>query len=122
MQSAGNFVGRRVELSTRVQLGQHDLYRRNFFAVDVHHVDGNSAAVVDYRDGIIDVNGDVNFVSVSGKRFVNGVVDNFVDEMVQSHLTGRADVHGGTFPYRFHAAEDFNGIGVVVAVAPVDSS
>ena len=122
VQSAGNFVGRRIELSAGVQLGHHDLRGGNFFAVDVHHVDGNAAAVVDDRDGVVEVNGDVDLVGVTGERFVDRVVHDFVDQMVQSHLAGRADVHGGTFAHRFHAAEHFDGVGVVVAVASVDGS
>src|ERR1700675_2637809 len=36
--------------------------------------------------------------------------------MMQTELAGRADVHGGTFAHRFHAAEDFDRVGGVVSV------
>ena len=36
---------------------------------------------------------DVNFRAVPGERFVDGVVDDFVDQVMQSIDAGRADVH-----------------------------
>ena len=117
MQSAGNFVGRGIELSAGMQRGHHDLRGGNLFAVDVHVVDRNAAAVIDHGDGVVDVDRDFDLVGVSGERFVNGVVDDFVDEMVQAQVAGRSDVHRGTLAHSFHPAENFNGIGVVVAVA-----
>ena len=103
-----------------MQLGHHDLRGGNFFAVDVHVVDGNAAAVVDHGDGVIEVDGDFDLVGVTGERFVDRVVHDFVHQVVQTHFAGRADVHGGTFAHRFHAAENFDGVGGVVSVAAVD--
>jgi hypothetical protein len=31
---------------------------------------------------------------ISGQGFIDGVVDNLIDEVVEAHLTGRANVHG----------------------------
>jgi hypothetical protein len=35
---------------------------------------------------------------------------------MQTEFAGRSDVHGGAFAHGFHAAEDFDRIGVVVSV------
>ena len=97
MQAAGDFVGGGVEFAAGVQLGKHDLHGGHALAVgQIHHVDGNAAAIVDDGDGVIDVDDDVDFLGVAGESLVDGVVDDFVDQMVQAHLAGRADVHGGT--------------------------
>src|SRR5438132_13172578 len=101
MQTAGNFVRGGVELSARVQLCHHDLCGGNFFAIDVHVIDRNAAAVVDYRDGIVDVDADLNFVRVAGESFVDRIVNNFVDQVMESEFAGRADVHGGAFAHGF---------------------
>ena len=122
VQSAGNFVGRRVEFSAGMQLGHHHLRGGNFFAVDVHRVHGNAAAVVDDRDGVVEVNRDFDLVGVTGESFVHRIVDDFIDQMVQSHLAGGTDVHGGTLAHRLHAAQHFDGVSVVVAVASIDGS
>ena len=62
---------------------------------------------------------DVDFFGVAGESLVDGVVDDFVDQVVQAHLAGRADVHGGTQADGLEAFEDldvFAGVAVVVAV------
>ena len=66
VQASGNFVGVAVELAAGVQRGHDDLRGGNFFAVDVHVVDGNAASVVDYGDGVIEVDGDFDLVGVAG--------------------------------------------------------
>ena len=105
-----------------MQRGHYYLRRRNFLAIDVHRFRRNSAAVVDNRDRIIDVNGDFDFVGMSGKRLVNGVVHNFVDKMMEPELAGRANVHSRAFAHRFHAAENFDRISGIVAVRAVHAS
>ena len=119
VQASGNFIGRRVELAAGMQLSEHHLCGGNLFAVNVHHVDGNTAAVVDHGNRVVEMNGYFNGVAIAGERFVDRVVDNFVNQMVQANLAGRTDVHRGTFAHGFHPAEDFDRVGVVVSVAPV---
>ena len=55
--------------------------------------------------------------AITRQGFVDGVVDDFVDEVMESDFAGRADVHGGALADRFHAAEDFDGVGIVIAVS-----
>ncbi len=50
VQSAGNLVGRAVELAARVQHGHDHLRGGQALAVHIHLVDRNAAAVVDYSD------------------------------------------------------------------------
>ena len=120
VQSAGDFVGGGVEFAAGVQLGEHHLHGGHLLAVgQVHHVHGNAAAVVDDGDGVVDVDDDVDFLGVAGQGLVDGVVDDFVDQMMQSHLAGRADVHGRAQAHRLKAFQDFDvfaGVVVVVAV------
>ena len=103
-----------------MQRGHHHLRGGNFFAIDVHGVYGNAAAVVDDGDRVVDVNGDFDFIGVAGESFIDGVVDHFVHQMMQTQFTGRADVHGGAQANRFHAAQHLDRIGGVVPVSSVD--
>src|ERR1700730_14639012 len=105
-----------------LQGGHHDLRRGNFLAVNVHVVHGNAADVIDHRDGVVDVDRDFNLVGETSKRLIDGIIDNFVDQMVQSQIAGGADVHGRSQAYGFHAAEDFDGVGGVVAIAAVEGA
>ena len=59
-----------------MQFRQHNLRSGNtLFRV---HIDRNSAAVVDYRDGIIDVNSSADFRAVTSQSLINRVVHHFV--------------------------------------------
>src|SRR5438270_5507252 len=99
-----------------MQSRHYNLRGRNLFAVNVHGIDGDAAAVINHGDGIIDVDGDFDFVGVSGEGFVDGVVDYFVYEVVQAQVASGADVHCRALADGFHAAKNFDGIGSVVAV------
>src|SRR6266550_1995491 len=80
VQSAGNFVGSFVELTAGVEFSQHYFSGGNFFGR--MKVDGNTATVVDHRDAIIDVNGNFDVVAMTSQRLVDGVIDDFKNEMV----------------------------------------
>ena len=45
-----------------------------------------------------------------GLRFVDGVVDHLVDEVVQTSGPGGADVHGRALAHRFQALEDLDSL------------
>ena len=47
-------------------------------------------------------------VAVAGQRFVDRVVDHFVDQVMQAHFAGRADVHGGAQAHRLQAFQHFD--------------
>src|SRR5581483_2904237 len=114
VQAAGNFVGSFVEFAAGVKFGQHDFGGGNVFGR--MNVDGNAAAVVGYGDAVIDVNDDFDRVAVPGKRLVDRVIDDFIDQMVQTALAGVADVHPGPFSDGFKAFENFDVIGVVFGI------
>ncbi len=116
MESARNFVGRAVEFSARVQHGHHDLSCGQTLAINIHLTNRNAAAIVHDRDGVIDVNGYVDAISESGQGLIDGVVDNFVDKVMQSHLASRSDIHCRTLAHGFHPAEDLDGFSSVVPV------
>ena len=91
VQAAGHGVGLAVELAARVQGRHHDLDRRAVFHRVLVH--GNAAAVVPYPHPAVGEQRHVDRVAVASQRLVYGVVHDLVDEMMQSALAGRADVH-----------------------------
>ena len=60
-----------------MQLRHHDLRRRELLVVDNHLVHGNTATVIDHGNRVVDVNGDLNLVGISGERLVNRIVNDF---------------------------------------------
>ena len=111
VQSARHLVAVVVELAAGVQHGEHDFGGRTAALV---HVDGNAAAVVDHRDRAVDVDRDVDFGAIAGQRFVDRVVDDLVDQVVQAGRAGRADVHRRALANRLEAFEHLDLVGAVV--------
>jgi hypothetical protein len=115
VQTAGDLVVGGVELAAGVQLGEDDLDGGHPFAVGDHVVDRNAAAVIDDGDGVVDVDGDIDARGVSAERLVDRVVDDLVDQVVQAHLAGGADVHGRTQADRSQAFEHGDILGGVAS-------
>ena len=113
MQPAGDGVRLAAELAAGVQGGHHGLHARNpCGGVLVHR---NPAPVVHDADGAVFVDGYFNAGAEPRHELVDGVVDDFDDEMMQPALVGAADVHARTPPNGLHAFEHLNvGGGVLV--------
>ena len=77
-------------------------------------VDRNAAAVVDHRHGIIDVQRDVDLIAVAGQRFVDRIVDDLVDQVMEARRTGRTNVHRRPFADSLQPLEDFDLVRAVV--------
>ena len=81
---------------------------------------GNAAAVVAHGDGAVGVEHDLDRGGVAGERFVDGIVDDLIDHVMQAGaVIGVADIHAGPlahgiealqYPDRFRAIFDGNGM------------
>jgi hypothetical protein len=119
MQAAGNFVAVLVELAAGMQDTHDDLGGGAFRFVLVIELDAdrNAPAVVGDGDGIIRVDNHLDVVAVARQGFVDGVVENLEDHVVQTGaVLGIADVHAGTFAYRLQAFQLLDAVFVVTAV------
>ncbi len=120
MQSARHLVVRGVELAACVQLRQHHLHSRHHLPVaHRHHVHRNAAAVIGHRDRVVHVDRDFNPLGVAGQRLVHRVVHHLVYQVMQTHLAGRADVHGRPQAHCLKTFEDLDVLACVVAVVAV---
>ena len=72
-----------------------------------------AATVVNNRNAFVDVDLHFNFRGISIDRFVNAVVDHFVDEVVQARAAGVANVHRGASPDAFDTFQMLNFIGTI---------
>ena len=92
MQAAGHLVGVLLELSARMQLGHDDFGGGDAFACV--NVGRNAAAVVAHRAGAVGIEDHFDAVGIAGQRFVDRVVDDFVDHVMQARaVIGVADIH-----------------------------
>jgi hypothetical protein len=86
VQATGDRVRLSVELAARVQRREHHLDRGALLhRVDV---DRDTAAVVLVPHAPVGQQGYLDGVAVTGQRLIDGVVDDFIDEMVESALPG----------------------------------
>jgi hypothetical protein len=68
-------------------------------------VDRDAAAVVADGDGAVDVDGDLDAVAMAGEVFVDGVVEDLGDAVVEGPFVGAADIHAGLFADGLEALE-----------------
>ena len=95
--------------NARMQAGHDQLHARNaFLGMDIHR---HAAAVVGHFDRTVRVHHYVDDLGVTGQCFVDGIVDDFLRQMVRARGVG---VHAGAAFDGFEAGKDFD-IGGVVA-------
>ena len=111
MQTARHFVAVVVEFAACMQ------NRKGDFGCGLSAgmpIDRNTTTVVDDSDRVVDVNGDAHLVAVASECFVDRIVDNLIDEVVQSGSASRPDVHGWAFADRFKAFENLDFVRAVI--------
>ena len=92
-----------AKFSAGVQICQHQLNRRHFpFGMNI---DRNAPAIVSHRDRSIDMNGHFDLCTKSREMFVDGVIDDFVNQVMQPTLIRISNEHPGPFPDRLEAFE-----------------
>jgi hypothetical protein len=97
-----------------MQNGEDDLHGR--LLLNRVFVDRNAATVVNHADGSVGLHIDLNVVTVASQSFVNRVVHDLVNKVVQSPGTGRPNVHAGAFANGFEALKNLNVAGSVFAL------
>ncbi len=114
VQTARDFIGILVELAAGMQLGHDHFGSAATFCLV--HVDRNTAAVIFHRYRAVLVDGDIDAVAMAGERFVDRVVEHFIDHVMETRAVIRvADIHAGAFAHGLQALQDLDGIGAVFA-------
>ena len=95
VKTAGILVGALAEFAAGMQIGQHQFHRRHLpFGMDIH---GNAAAIVPDGNRAVHMDGHFDFVAKAGQMFVDGIVQDLENTMMQAAFIGVADIHSGTF-------------------------
>ena len=109
-----HFVGVLIELPPRMECGHRQLHAGNtLFGV---YVDWDPSTIVVDRNGAVLPQRYPYLGAEAGHRLVDGVVDHFVHEVVQSPGGRRSDVHSGALPNGLEPLEYRDLSGGVVAV------
>ena len=97
-----------------MQLGHDDLGCGN--ALALVDVDRNAAAVVAHGDGIVRVEHDLDAAGMAGERFVDRIVDDLVDHVMQAGtVVGVADIHARPLAHGIEALQDPDRFRAVIA-------
>ena len=120
VQTAGGLVGTFLELAAELQHGHHAFERRHLAAQLFRQLlvrfDRDPATIIFDRHRAIGVDGHLDVLGEAGHRFVDGIVDDFVDEVVQPARGDVADVHRRTFPHMFHVGKMLQILRRIIAV------
>ena len=95
VEAAGYLVAAVAELSACVKDGKHHLNRgqTRFFL----YANRASAAVVDYGDGIVLLDGHFNGITISRQCLVHRIIYNLIYQMMKTSGACTADVHARPF-------------------------
>ena len=95
-----------------MQVRHDDLCRRDaFFFVNRHR---NTAAVIADRDRPIAIHRHLDTVTDAGQGFVDRIIDDFINHMVQSRsVIGISDIHAGSLADGVQTTQNLDGIGAV---------
>jgi hypothetical protein len=59
------------------------------------------------------MDGDIDLRAIAGQGFVHGVVHHLVNQVMQAHLAGRADIHGRPQAHGLQTFQNFDTTGIV---------
>ncbi len=111
VKPAGHLVAVGVELAARMQGREHDLQGADLgFLV---HLDRDASTVVLHAATAVGLDADRDAVAETGERFVDRIVQHFVDEMVESRYAAVADVHVRPLADSVHSTENLDITGIV---------
>ena len=114
MQAAGNLIAAAAELAARVQDRVNNCDSRQ--AGLLLHADRHAAPVIPDIDDVARQNLDVDAVAVTGKRLVDRIVHNLIDEVVQAARPRGADVHARALPDSLQPLENLNLVRTVIRI------
>ena len=119
VQATGVFVGALPKFSAGVQIRE---YQFDGWHLELRmHVDRNTAAVVADGNRAVDVHNDLDLAAIAGEMFVDRIVENLEDAVMEAAFIGVADIHARTFPDGFEALQFVDLSGVVFLIL-TDSS
>ena len=119
VQAAGDLVSPAAEFAARVQHGEAHLDRGAVhLGMNAH---GEAAAVIHNGHGAVLIERHQNIFAIAGQRLVYGVVDDLIDQMMQSALVGGAYIHTGAAAHGLQALKHLYLTLVIVIFLIVSS-
>jgi hypothetical protein len=77
------------------------------------NINRNSSTVIGDAHAAISKKNDIYFGAITSKSFVDCVIDDFINQVVEAAFAGRSDIHTGALADRLEAFEDGDCAGVI---------
>jgi hypothetical protein len=103
VETTGDLVGAFAELTTGVEVGHHQLKGRDLILRV--YVDRDAATVVLNGARAVVVDADSDLRAMAGEGFIDRVIDDFENTVVEAAFVGVADIHIGAFTDTFETFE-----------------
>ncbi|KAF5032528.1 hypothetical protein DSECCO2_616350 [anaerobic digester metagenome] len=111
VKTPGNFIAPAAEFTAGMKYRQGHFHGRTAgLGLGIHR---DTAAVIPHGDAVIFVNRNVNLGTITGQGFVDAVVDDFINKMMQAANTGITNVHAGTNANCLQPFQYLNLIGII---------
>jgi len=117
VETTGNLVALVVEFSPRMKSGHDHLCSGTFLGWVF--ADRDAATIVNDSDAAILVNDNDDFLAEATYGFIDRVIHDLVDEVMQTIETGRPNVHSRAFSNRIKAFENLDSTRVIVHNEPI---
>ena len=112
VQTAGHSIAASAELTASVQNGQDHL--DGGLALSGVHRHRHSSPVIDDSDSAVGEDRHLDVRAVSGHCLIDGVVDDFLNQVVETAFRGRTDIHARSLANCFETLEYRNIPGIVM--------
>ena len=106
VQTAGHFISAAAEFATGMKDGIDNFQCR--FSGLFLNIYRDSTSIVLNADNIPVLNGYGDIMTIPGKRFINSVVHNLVNQMMKTGRRGGPDIHTRSFSYCFQPFQNLN--------------
>ena len=100
-----------IKFSSGVKCCKHHALRAHTFFM---HSDRNASSVVLHCTGAVRLKDHLDRGAESGKMFIDGVVHDLIDQMIETPCGNAADIHAGPCPYSLKSLQHFDTGGVVI--------
>ena len=115
MQAAGHFITTAAKFTAGMQHGQRGFqcaFSRLFMNANRY-----TAPIILHGDAVILMNDNGDIITEPGQSFVDTVVHDLINEMVQTTNAGTADIHTRTAAHALQTLQDLNLPRIIIAAS-----
>ena len=106
VQTTRYFITVLIEFTAGVQHRQHDFESR--LALLLVHIGGDTSTVILYGDRVVLVDGYLDVGAITRQSLVDRVIDNLINQVVQTLFAHITNIHCGSFAYCFKTFQHLN--------------